>query len=96
MGICLSCNEADQSLDRQTVLNSLNPSATELKVNMPYVLDKYQGTSKIETSVYIQPIYKQSYTNVKLNLSGRYKNLSPSRLSNTPILNYLKKRSSID
>ena len=92
MGICLVCNE-NHSLDNQIVINPLNPSAAESKVKTPYTLDKYQGTSKIETSVYIQPLSKQSYTNVKINISGSSSNVNASRLSNTPILNYLKKRS---
>lgn len=93
MGICIS-QEQTSTVDKQMTVNYGLPFTKEHKSDTLYGFDKFQGNSKIETNVYITPISRQSYDCLKTNFSVGFKSKKGSRISNTPIINYLKKRSS--
>ena len=88
MGVCMS-QKLNFSLDKQMTINY--PSQDN-KLETPYSCDKFQGDSKIETNVFSSSKLRRSYDS---NLSVETQNKKVILISNTPIINYLKKKSSL-
>ena len=77
------------SADKQMTINYCTQ---EHKSDTLYTCDKFQVDSKIETNVCISSKIRRSYDSLKMNYSIRTQNSKGIHITNTPIINYLKKR----
>ena len=82
----------DSFVDKQMTINY---PTQENKSETSYFCDKFQADSKIETNVFSSSKMRRSYDSLKINFSVETQNKKGILISNTPIINYLKKRSSL-
>ena len=75
----------NSSLDKQMTINY---PTQDNKSETPYSCDKFQGDSKMETNVFSSLKLHRSYDS---NFSVETQNKKVIFISNTPIINYLKK-----
>lgn len=89
MGICNSCNH------NLCIDNATTKSASLETSESPYIIGKYQNTSKVETSVHIHQAPQSNNDNIQhVSSIVQLEQNIPLIKTNGPIMKHLRKKSS--